>query len=140
MTTAFGSSANSSISLLSLATGGERACSLQLRVKRHIQSFIVAIALQLATPQTAEIHIEITVSIIQDGRVDTVTAFHRVGLGNERSFRLSLIATPIRKNIILVFQGEIHVIFSVFPALRHSPIADGLPKVCPLSEGLLHGL
>ena len=78
------------------------------------QSFIVAIALQLATPQTAEIHVEITVSIIQDGRVD-VTAFHRIGLRNERSFRIVTDSYTDAENIVLVFQGEIHIIFSVFP-------------------------
>ena len=79
------------------------------------QSFIVAIALQLATPQTAEIHVEITVSIIQDGRVDAVTAFHRIGLRNERSFRIVTDSYTDAENIVLVFQGEIHIIFSVFP-------------------------
>ena len=78
------------------------------------QGFVVAIALQLSAPQTTEVHIIVTVSIIQNGRVYTVTSAHRVGLGNERPFGTVADGNADTEDIVLVFQGEIHIILAVF--------------------------
>ena len=92
------------------------------------QSFVVAIALQLSAPQTTEVHVVVTVSIIQNGGVHAVTSAHRVGLGNERTFGTVADGNTDTEDIILVFQGEIHIIFAVFLSYVAIPELTSCPR------------
>ena len=78
------------------------------------QRLVVAVALQLAAPQSAKVHVVAAVSVIQYGGVDAVAASYRVCLGYERPFGRATDGNADTEDVILVFQWKVHVVFAVF--------------------------
>lgn len=78
------------------------------------QSLVVTVTLQLSAPEAAEVHVIVTVTVIQYGGVYAVTTAHRVGLRDEWSFGTVADGNTDTEDVVLVFQGEVHIVFSVF--------------------------
>lgn len=97
-----------------------------------LQCLVVAVALQLATPQSAEIHIIIAISIIKHSRVDAIATLDRCRLRNKRSLGAIAHCYSYTKNIIPILQRKIHVILSVL--FHHIAI----PQLSTCPRNILH--
>ena len=78
-----------------------------------LDGLVVAVSLQLAALQPAEVDVVVAV-VFKHGRVDAVTAAHGVGLRLEGPVGLVAGGYAEAEDVVLVFGGKVHVVFAVF--------------------------
>ena len=87
---------------------------LSFRQNGRFQGFIITVTLKLSTPQSTEIYIIVTISVIPYSRIDAVTSFHRISFRYKRTIRFITHSYPDTKYIILIFQWKIHIVLTIF--------------------------
>ena len=106
---------------------------LSFRQNGRFQGFIITVTLKLSTPQSTEIHIIVTISVIPYSRIDAVTSLHRISFRYKRTIRFITHSYPDTKYIILIFQWKIHIILTIFT--NHITI----PKLTARPRNILRG-
>ena len=97
------------------------------RQTRMLDCLIVAITLQLSSPDSTEINIDTAIIIFENGRVDAVASFYRIRLRNKRAFGFLADSDSQTEYIVLILHGEIQII----PAVLLGDITVPQLPACP---------
>ena len=95
---------------------------------------------EVVHPQSTEIYIIVTISVIPYSRIDAVTSFHRISFRYKRTIRFITHSYPRYE----IYHSDLSMenTYSTYHLYKphHNPIVDGPPKEYPLWKAPLHDL